>query len=200
MMFLQQFEGFLKTPSLWTGKQFGLKQFNFPEVEISKLMIKPFAHKLRLGHQMEHVFKQVIEQNESYQLLVFNLPIKNTERTIGEIDFILKNIKNQELIHVELTYKFYLIDGKISNPIHQLVGPNRKDLFFTKMEKIKTKQFELLHTNEGIKALQEKHIDHSVIQHRACYKAQLFSPYRSKQIDIYPLNNNSIIGFIKQNG
>jgi len=195
-MNLKQFEGFLKTPPLWRHTQFDITQFIFPHVNLNQFIPSPFSNRIRLGHQLEQVFKQLITHTRNYEVLVYNLSIKNETRTIGEIDFILKDTTNNEIIHIELTYKFYLIDASISKkPIHQLIGPNRKDLFFTKLEKIKNKQFKLLHTPEAIEALQNKQINHRNIKHQACFKAQLFGPYQTKKTDIFPLNNNCIVGF-----
>lgn len=195
MMVLKQFEGFLNTPPLWMNTQFEITQFIFPEIHLNQVTPKPFSNRIRLGHQMEHVFKQLITQNQTYKVLLFNLAIKNQTRTIGEIDFILENCITKEIIHVELTYKFYLIDTSISEPMHQIIGPNRKDSFIAKMRKIKNKQFKLVHSVEGVKALQENQIDHKRIIHQACYKAQLFAPYQTKKSTITPLNNDCIIGF-----
>lgn len=193
--------GFLNTPPLWTKKQFGIQQFEFPEIDLAHLTTKPFPQKIRLGHQMEYVFKQLIEHSNNYGVLLHNLPIKQEKRTIGEIDFILKpriekenNVQSAQLIHIELTYKFYLIIPEITEPIHQLMGPNKRDMFFTKMEKIRNKQFELLHSPDAISALAKIHIDHSTIAHQTCFKAQLFQAYDCSSISIRPLSKKGIVG------
>lgn len=96
---------------------------------------------------------------------------------------------------MELTYKFYIINPEISEPIHRLMGPNKHDMFFTKMEKIKKEQFELLHSKSGIKALSNNGIPHKEIAHQTCYKAQLFNPLgEDKSANIRPLNRNCICG------
>jgi len=197
MMILKQFEGFMKTPPLWTNEQFGIQQFIFPKLELDlKPMTQPDLKRKRLGHQLEGIFKLLINHSKDYEVLIYNLPIRSETRTIGEIDFILKNKSTKELIHVELTYKFYLIDMSISGEaVHQLIGPNRKDLFFTKLNKIKTKQFSLLHSSEGINALRKEHINHEIIKHQACFKAVLFAPYQYKKMNIAPLNSNCVVGF-----
>jgi len=74
------------------------------------------------------------------------------------------------------------------------MGPNRRDMFFAKMEKIKNKQFELLHSDEGSKVLLDRNIDPVKIIHQTCYKAQLFEPYESKPVNIRPLNTDCIVG------
>ena len=107
----------------------------------------------------------------------------------------MQDNNSQRLLHIELTYKFYIIDTHISEPIHQLIGPNRRDMFFTKMEKIKQRQFQLLHTEEGSRALDEKGIHHEEIEHQCCFKAQLFHPYEESKVHIRPLNSGCIQGF-----
>ncbi len=191
----KQIQGFLATPPLWLNEQFGIRQFEFPGIKTEGLSYNKLPSNIRLGHQMEYVFKQLLEHAPNYRLLLHNLPIKNGNRTIGEIDFILRNLELQQTIHVELTYKFYIIHTEMSEPVHQLMGPNKRDMFFTKMEKIRNGQFPLLHSNEGAAALGAKGIDHREITHQACYKAQLFRPFDTESVHIRPLNHDCITGF-----
>lgn len=144
---------------------------------------------------MEHICKQLLDHSPTYDILVHNLPVREQKQTLGEIDFILREVETQQLIHVELTYKFYIIDPEISEPIHQLMGPNKRDMFFTKMEKIKNEQFKLLHSQTGKRALAERNIDADTITHQTCYKAQLFEPYGSDPLNLRPLNPNCIVGY-----
>lgn len=175
--------GFLSTPPLWDGKQFEIEQFQFPDVRPDSFQPEALPQNIRLGHQVEHVFKQLIDHSDHYDILVYNLPIRQEKRTLGEIDFILKDNSTEQLIHVELTYKFYIIDPEITDPIHRLIGPNRRDTFFLKKEKIKNVQFPLLHSEEGAKALYELGIDHhKALEHQCCFKAQLFVPYQKETV------------------
>ncbi|MFS4468346.1 DUF1853 family protein [Maribacter sp. 2210JD10-5] len=194
-MLLEQCLGFISTPPLWINEQFNIIQFKFPEIDLAQFEPQPIPTKIRLGHQMEHIFKQLLEYSPDYEVLLHNLPIKSGKQTLGEIDFILKEKRTQKLIHVELTYKFYIINPKISEPVHQLMGPNKRDMFFTKMEKIKNHQFTLLHSKEGSKALAKVGVDQQKIEHQTCYKALLFEPYRSNAISIRPLNTDCIMGY-----
>jgi len=191
----KQAVGFLNTPPLWKNEQFGIQQFELPLHDLVDFVPRAIPSKIRLGHQMEYIFKQLIEHCPNYEIVLHNLLVKNGNRTIGEIDFILKDVQTAKLIHIELTYKFYIINPEISEPIHQLMGPNRRDMFFTKMDKIKNQQFKLLHSEEGSKALAYHTIDHTKIRHLTCYKAQLFEPYGSKYLNIRPLNTNCITGY-----
>lgn len=191
----KQIKGFLNTPPIWVKTQFGILQFEFPKVDLTEFSSTPIPEKIRLGHQMEFVCKQLLDFCPKYEVLLHNLPIREGKQTIGEIDFILREVDTQQLIHVELTYKFYIINPEITEPIYQLMGPNRRDMFFTKMEKIKHQQFALLHTKAGSAALAEKAIDHGQIIHQACFKAQLFEPYGSNPLNLRPLNPNCIFGY-----
>ena len=194
-MIKAQCVGFLKTPSLWEKKQFDIRQFKFPSLALHSFVPKTIPQNIRLGHRMEYVFQQLVEYSEAYEVVLYNLPIRQGKNTLGEIDFILKDSKNDQLIHVELTYKFYIIDPDISEPIHRLIGPNRRDKFFTKMEKIKNIQFPLLHSKEGAETLNDYSIDHSKIEHQCCFKAQLFHPYGNKAVDIGSLNKDCLAGY-----
>lgn len=187
--------GFLNTPPLWQNEQFGIQQFDFPKVDLNTFKAKPIPQNIRLGHQMEYVFKQLVEHCSAYEILLHNLPIRKGKQTLGEIDFILKESNTGQLIHVELTYKFYIINPEISEPIHRLMGPNRRDMFFTKMEKIKNEQFPLVHSEEGTKALSINDIYASEITHQACYKAQLFTPFNAENSSFRPLNKQCIYGY-----
>ncbi len=190
-----QIKGFLRTPALWTSKQFEIEQFDFPKIDLGDLRIEPIPKNIRLGHQMEYVFEQLIVHSNRYKILAHNVPIKDSDRTIGEIDFILQDSETEAIIHVELTYKFYLIDHEIVDPIHSLVGPNRRDSFFAKTEKIRNKQFPLLHSKHGVQVLEGIGLSHEEIVHKTCFKAQLFSPYRSITHKIEPLNDGCICGY-----
>ena len=191
----KQCVGFLNTPPLWQNEQFGILQFEFPDIDLAEFQPQPIPARIRLGHQMEYVFKQLIGYCPNYSVLLHNLAIRKGKQTLGEIDFLLKHVETAQLIHIELTYKFYIIDPKMSEPIHQLMGPNKRDMFFTKMEKIKNEQFPLLHSPEGALALSEEEIDHTEIVHQTCYKAQLFRPYGSSSSNIRPLNMACIVGY-----
>jgi hypothetical protein len=192
-MIAAQCDGFLKTPPLWHKNEFDVQQFEFPGLVLDSFQPKAIPQNIRLGHQMEYVFKQLIEYSEYYNIVLHNLPISQDKRTIGEIDFILED-KAHKYIHVELTYKFYIIDSEVSDPIHSLIGPNRRDTFFAKMQKIKNVQFPLLHSEAGAKALYSKDINHLEIEHQCSFKAQLFKLYGSSEVNFGVFNNGCLVG------
>lgn len=164
-------------------------------VDLESFSPAPIPDNLRLGHQMESICKQLLEHSSQFDVLVYNLPIREGKQTLGEIDFILKDATSKQIIHVELTYKFYIINPDISEPLHQLIGPNKSDAFFMKMEKIKNKQFALLHSEAGTAVLSSLNIDASKLIHQTCFKAQLFKPYHLEALHLSPLNKNCIVGY-----
>lgn len=164
-------------------------------MDLSDFSPAPIPENLRLGHQIEVVCKQLLDHSLQYEVLVYNLPIREGKQTLGEIDFILKDVATKQIIHVELTYKFYIINPDIKEPLHQLIGPNKRDTFFMKMEKIKNNQFALLHSEAGTTALANKGIAIANLVHQTCFKAQLFKPYKVKTLQLEPLNENCIVGY-----
>lgn len=192
---LNVYKGFLETPPLWVNEQFGLQQFEMPAIEVQTIRKQPIPYNIRLGHKMEHIFQQCLTSQQHYKFMYSNIKIKKDKITLGEIDFLVENTNTGKIVHVELTYKFYIIDTDIEKPIHQLVGPNKRDMFFAKMEKIKHNQFPLVFSEEGTTALHVLGIESSKITQEVCYKAQLFKPYGDSKISISPLNQDCIIGF-----
>jgi len=192
-MVLQLLRDFDATQPLWRNQQFGLQQFQFPEVPWSN--IKPFTlpTQLRLGHQMEHVFKHLIAYSEGYEVVLNNILVEEGKIRTGELDFILKERRTQKHIHVELAYKFYILDPTISEPIYRLMGPNRRDMFYTKLDKLKEKQFPLLYHNGLLPYWKSHGINPSEVQQHCCFKAQLFEPF-DRPTSIRPLNGDCIVG------
>jgi hypothetical protein len=194
-MELQQTIGFIETPSLWDSELLDVTQFNFPQIDISNFTPEFIPKNLRLGHQIEHVFHQLLTQHNDFKILLFNVPVRDEKRTLGELDFIIKNTKTNIHYHIELTYKFYLIEFSNTDPIHQLIGPNKKDSFYEKLIKIKEKQFKLIHSINCIKILKKNNLDKKFINSQTCFKAQLYLPYFNKNKTFKPFKKESIYGY-----
>ncbi|UII75908.1 DUF1853 family protein [Flagellimonas sp. HMM57] len=186
--------GFYNTAPLWVNEQFGIEQFEFPELLLTEFESETINERLRLGHQMEIVFEQLISFSEQWKILAKNLLIDEGKIRLGELDFILRNIETAQVYHIELAYKFYIVNPDISEPIHRLMGPNKRDMFFTKLDKLKEKQFPLLYNAALHDKLQELEINPIIVIQQACFKTQLFVPYGDSNISIRPLNNKCIQG------
>lgn len=186
--------GFYNTSPLWVNKQFGVQQFEFPNVQLSKFVPNPINERLRLGHQMEYVFDQLISFSEHWEVIAKNVLIDRVKIRLGELDFIIRNKTTKQICHIELAYKFYIVNPEISEPIHRLMGPNKRDMFFTKLDKLKEKQFPLLYAPELKDKLQELQINLEAVKQQVCFKTQLFTPYSCAPTSIRPLNKNCIEG------
>lgn len=200
---MKHIHGFLATPPLWKQTQFGLQQFELPTLDLTHFEATPIPEKLRLGHQIEYIFHQLLSYSDAYEVLAHNIQIKRGNETLGELDFIINfresyiapDRNSDKLLHLELTYKFYIIDPTIVDPVHQLTGPNRKDAFFAKLEKTKQKQLPLLHTEEAKQTLTTLGIAPSAIEQQVLFMGQLFIPYNTAIPSIHPLNTACIVGF-----
>ena len=186
--------GFYKTPPLWLKEQFGVTQFKFPNVDFYYFSALNIPKQLRLGHKMEYAFEQLLEHTPNWQTIAKNLVVRDKRISIGELDFLLNNMETKEILHVELAYKFYIINPEISEPIHRLMGPNKRDMFYTKLDKLKEKQFPLLYSELLTKKLENLAVRCSSSKQEVCLKAQLFVPYKTENITIRPLNKNCIAG------
>ncbi|UJH67263.1 DUF1853 family protein [Allomuricauda sp. SCSIO 65647] len=190
----QLLKGFYHTPPLWTNQQFGLRQFEFPKLDMGSRTNFELPENLRLGHQMEHVFGHLISSSKEYEVVFNNLLVEEGKTRVGELDFILKNRASQKFIHVELAYKFYIINPDISEPIYRLMGPNKRDMFYTKLDKLKERQLPLLFHDSLSSYWTSINIDSLEIEQQCCFKAQLFVPYLEDTAYIRPLNTNCISG------
>ena len=106
-------------------------------------------------------------------------------------------LENEQPIHLEIIYKFYLYDAT-NNKAKKLdawVGPNRSDALVYKLKKLKEKQLPLLYHPITIEILNHYNLDINIMRQKVCFKAQLFLPYHHKNIDIAPLNSNCVNGW-----
>ena len=189
------FEGFIDTAPLWEDTFLGLQQFTMPFIDLSTFVPSEIPIKLRLGHRIEHIFGQLITHSRQYDLIAHNLQIQKEKITVGELDFILQDRKTGQLVHVELSYKFYILDPSLKIPIQRAMGPNRKDQFFAKMEKTNNKQLPIVFTAEGRHALQQLQIIPESLDQQCCFLGQLFVPYQTVLKKFDPFPNGAIVGY-----
>ncbi len=132
--------------------------------------------------QAEACFEAYLTRSKNYKLLAANVQIQGETETLGELDYIVKNLNTNRIIHIELACKFYLYDvdtGTLEE--ERWIGPNRKDSLYDKLEKIKLKQFPLLFKNETIEKLKALNVEIPTTQ-ELCLKAFLFLPKPSLPI------------------
>jgi len=190
-----QYEGYFNTPPLWNGnKIYSLKQFDINKISISKfegVLLK----NLRLGKRVEKFVIHELNQHKEIKILAENVQIQNGTTTIGEIDCILT--KNEQPIHLEIIYKFYLYDKTVgTTELEHWIGPNRKDSLVAKLTKLKEKQLPLLYNPYTSKLLEKLNLNIKNIQQQVCFKAQLFVPLELiNNSPFKEINNACIKGF-----
>ena len=170
-----------------------LPTFNLSELNLNTDLEFDLPTHIRLGHLAERIVSELIKSSTNYQVLYENLQIIEGKKTIGEIDFIIEEIETKAITHMELAYKFYLFDPSISSePINNWIGPNRNDSLIQKLEKLKSKQFPLLH-HKATK-IKLNTIEINKVYQALCLLASLFIPYQYKA-SFNTIYNKAIKGY-----
>ena len=174
----QQFTGFLATPQLvFTAGEFSYS--NFELRHISEVLPAHFMMptSIRLGQRME-VFMEAALASENYQLLSKNLQIIAEKQTLGELDFIFRNLATEETIHLEMVYKFYFYRPEIPGSwIDKLIGPNAKDKLRYKLDRLSSHQFPILYKPETKAYLDKIDLNVKILKQQISFKAQLYVPF-----------------------
>ncbi|SHG41762.1 hypothetical protein SAMN05444483_11186 [Salegentibacter echinorum] len=194
----QQFQGFLATPPLWQDSFMGLQQFELPKNNISlenpEIEIPSLANNFVLGKRMESFFQFCVQKNEQFKLLAANIQISKEQITIGELDFLLKDLFTNKIFHIEMIYKFYVYDPGFSSEMQAWIGPNRKDSLLQKVDKLKEKQFPLLFRSETEELLQSLEVNSDEVIQKTYFKANLFIPKSLRQKVFSKINPACIAG------
>jgi hypothetical protein len=171
----------------------GISSFNLPKLYQETDLDFPLPTNVRLGHLAEKVVSELIKSSAQFDLLYENIQVLEDKKTIGEIDFIVEDNLRHQIIHMELAYKFYLFDPKISvDHINNWIGPNRNDSLAEKLSKLKIKQFPLLYHPCTKSALKTINIDE--VQQALCLLVSLYIPYQFKE-KFDPVYEEAIKGY-----
>lgn len=102
-----------------------------------------------------------------YQLMGHSLQQREGSRTLGELDFLIKNTATNQIEHWEVALKYYLAENDYQ--LSDWFGLNRTDTLYKKLQHFTEKQFQF------------KHIDHYMIDQRfAVMKGQLYLPLQQQ--------------------
>ena len=97
----------------------------------------------KLGHLYEDALAVLLESTPRYDVLAQGLPIRqDAGHTLGELDYLLRDLVSERTIHLELAVKFYLAVETESGL--RLPGPDARDHYFRKLEKMRSHQLVLL--------------------------------------------------------
>lgn len=139
------FSDFFPKPLLFDEDEFS----NFEELlewfkNIESDTFPKDIEKLRLGKYAEELMQFYFQKSIKYTALEHNIQLIDEKLTVGEIDYLLQENKNQNYIHLELAIKFFL---KINiNEEHHWIGPSTKDNLSKKRSKLLNHQLQLTKT------------------------------------------------------
>ncbi len=88
-----------------------------------------------LGHRFESLLAFFFSNSPQFNLLHRNVLLMQDKNTRGEIDFIVEDLENHELLHIEVACKYYIGQHNTS-AWRDWIGPNGHDSLMLKMEKL----------------------------------------------------------------
>lgn len=134
------------------------------------------AHR-RLGLYFESLYHCLLTEVLGWELLARNLPIRNSERTLGELDFLLRNPHSGDVEHHEVAVKFYL--GYKDAVGVRWYGPNARDRLDIKTARLREHQSRLTRLPEARPLLRRLGV-HEVPRPRIFMPGYLFYPRQSE--------------------
>lgn len=97
----------------------------------------------KLGHLYEDALAILLDGSDRYDLLERNLQLQlDRHTTVGELDFLIRDLDSGTLIHLELATKFYLSLRKGETVL--LPGPDPRDHYFRKLDRLRSHQLRLI--------------------------------------------------------
>lgn len=110
----------------------------------------------KLGHLYEQALSTVLQASPKIDFLAQNIQIfTQTKQTIGELDFIVRDLKRDAYIHLELGVKFYLAYKTAYG--WKFPGPNDRDNWPKKLARLQTHQLRLSERAEARDMLKAKY-------------------------------------------
>jgi len=104
--------------------------------------LESLSDKTALGRYAERLLVIWFRHNPHFELLKHNHQIVIEKRTIGEIDFLLKERDTQRSIQLEFTLKYYLAFQESASDI-KFIGPKGRDSLEAKSKKLIDQQMQL---------------------------------------------------------
>ena len=109
----------------------------------------------KLGHLYEDALERLIDSAPSLDRIASNLQIfDENRRTIGELDFVVRDKQSGHYIHLELAVKFYLAIKRDDG--WKCPGPNARDNWQAKLDRMRDHQFQLTRRAEARALLKDK--------------------------------------------
>ncbi len=141
----------------------------------------------RLGNYFETLWAYWLSVNPRFELLGRNLQINEQGRTLGELDFIVRDRAAGKCLHWEVAIKFYL--GRGDTGLHSnWLGPGKRDRLDLKVDHLQNRQ-----SKHGSHPRVREWCDSRGIRIDACaviLKGRLFYPFNRDGPDVFPRNAN----------
>lgn len=168
------------------GKFFsrGKVSIDLPELNFSQ----------KLGHLYEDALAYLIEQSSDLELLGKSVQVFSKKRiTLGELDYVMKDLVGGGFINLELAVKFYLVRYEDGEPYYP--GPDPRDNWLNKLKRMREHQLQLIKSDEakshlldayGISKIDTQHLivgklfDHYLAEERPCPPAMRADCQRGK--------------------
>ncbi len=150
----------------------------FPRCEVAADLAElNFSQKL--GHLYEDALAYLIEQSSDLELLDQSVQIFSEKRiTLGELDYVMRDLCSGGFIHLELAVKFYLVYYKNGEAFYP--GPDPRDNWLNKLKRMREHQLRLINSNDAKSHLLDRYgIGEIDTQHLIVGK--LFDHYRAEQ-------------------
>ncbi len=128
-----------------------------------------------LGIYFESLLAFWLQHLPDTELLAQNLKVGQPGLQLGEFDLLFRDLAQQQLIHWEVTVKFYLRYGSDD---YQWLGPNPRDSLQRKLNKVFDHQLRLSEQPKAQQVLQYQLGQHQPTP-QAVVKGYLFYPYDS---------------------
>lgn len=140
------------------GKRFRSESLLMPE-EVTPLNLEQ-----KLGYLYEDALAELLESTPRYGSVERGIQVRRVAgHTLGELDFLVRDLSSERLVHLELAVKFYLaVESDRGGFL--LPGPDARDNYFRKLEKMRSHQLQLVKNFRDLLPVKFQHEEISVEQ------------------------------------
>lgn len=148
------------------------------------------SHNQRLGHYYERLWQFALQQAPGVRLLAANLPVRQGQLTLGELDLLLED--RDGVHHLELAVKFYLGCPPLTEQWQRWIGPGREDRLDRKLNHLRQHQLQLAQSHAARQLLRSLATD--TVNAAAWLGGYLFRPWQIPVADPVGANPQGLSG------
>lgn len=109
----------------------------------------------KLGHLYEDTLRLLLDASDQLELLADHVQVFDRNQiTLGEMDYILRDVRTRKVFQLELAVKFYL--GVPTADGWNFPGPDPHDNWQRKLKRMRTHQLSLAQRPEALSLLRER--------------------------------------------